>query len=144
MATAVPDSNGPRTERSGLVSAYRVAASLTAVLVLVQAILAGRGLFRDADLIDVHGYVGNAVFLLVVVQGGLAVALRGPAGRSGVFLALNGALIALTVAQIGLGYAGRESGEAAAWHVPNGVLIFGLAVANLALLFRLPAAPARS
>jgi len=45
------------------------------------------------------------------------------------------AVIALVVtAQVGLGYAGREQAEAAAWHIPNGLLAFGLAVHQLHLL----------
>ena len=34
------------------------------------------------------------------------------------------------VAQTGLGHARRTSPEAASWHVPLGVAIFGLAVAH--------------
>jgi hypothetical protein len=34
----------------------------------------------------------------------------------------------LVVVQIGLGYAGDDGGNAAAWHIPNGVLILGLSV----------------
>ncbi|MBI1843269.1 MAG: hypothetical protein HYR89_01435 [Actinobacteria bacterium] len=37
-------------------------------------------------------------------------------------------LAAVLTGQIGLGYLGRETAEAAAWHVPLGVLSFGLAV----------------
>jgi hypothetical protein len=40
----------------------------------------------------------------------------------------------LVTAQIGLGYAGRESAGAASWHVPNGVIIFGLTVALFGLV----------
>jgi hypothetical protein len=39
-------------------------------------------------------------------------------------------------AQIGLGYSGRETLEAAAWHVPMGVTIFGLAVYQMTLIPR--------
>jgi len=41
------------------------------------------------------------------------------------------------VVRIGLGYSVRDSSEAGAWHVPNGVLIFGLSVFLLSLLPRL-------
>ena len=44
------------------------------------------------------------------------------------------AFAALCFAQIGLGYVGRETAEAAAWHIPNGVLLMGLAVAHLTLI----------
>ena len=38
------------------------------------------------------------------------------------------AIVVLMTLQIGLGYSGRDSADAAAWHIPNGVAIFGLAV----------------
>jgi hypothetical protein len=44
------------------------------------------------------------------------------------------ALLALTFAQVGLGYVGRETAAAAAWHIPNGVAIVALASYQLALL----------
>jgi len=46
--------------------------------------------------------------------------------------------VLLVSIQIGMGYAGRTSLGAAAWHIPNGVAIFGLAVYNVTL-FRRPA-----
>ena len=46
------------------------------------------------------------------------------------------ALVALAFAQIGLGYVGRETTAAAAWHIPMGVTIFGLACYQLAGLRR--------
>ena len=124
-------------ERPGLVTPYKVLAALTAALLLVQALLAGRGWFLDTDLIRIHGYVGNAVFLAVVLQAGLAVALGARGSLRTQLLVVAGAIVVLSVAQIGLGYGGRESGEAAAWHIPNGVLIFGLTAYHLALLPRL-------
>jgi len=104
--------------------AYQAASITLIAAVLLQAVLAGRGWFLDGDIIKVHGYVGNATFLLT-----MALAMLGRAAtrsiRSVVPLAL---LVILTTVQIGLGYAGRDNATAAAWHVPNGVLIFGLSV----------------
>jgi hypothetical protein len=87
-------------------------------------VLAGRGWFLDGDVIKIHGYVGNATFLLAV-----ALATLGLAATRSIRVVLPLALLViLTTVQIGLGYAGRDSATAAAWHVPNGVLIFGLSV----------------
>ena len=36
------------------------------------------------------------------------------------------------IAIVGLGYVGRETSAAAAWHIPVGVAIFGLACYQLA------------
>lgn len=123
---------GP-TEAALVARGYRWAVALTAALILVQAVLAGRGLFVDLGLIEAHGWLGNATFLAAIAQTGLAFAAsrRGGVGRPEV--GLSGLLVLLTVAQLGLGYAGRESAGAASWHVPNGVLIFGVAAATLSL-----------
>ena len=117
---------------SGAARGFRWVAALTAVLVLLQALLAGRGMFADPGLLETHGWVGNVTFLAVLAQ----VALAYLAGRRGAFggleLGLSALLLVLVIAQLGLGYSGRESSAAASWHIPNGVLIFGVTAALLA------------
>jgi hypothetical protein len=112
---------------AGTTSWYRWLTVATAALVLIQAVLAGRGWFRDMDLIETHGVVGNLTFIVVIAQLIFAFANRQSLGS--VPLLLSAALAVLAIAQLGLGYGGRDSAEAAAWHIPNGVLIFGLAAA---------------
>ena len=107
--------------------ALRLLSVALAVLVLAQAVLAGRALFGPWS-ITVHGVVGNITF--VVALAGLVVAIAARAGRPVVVVAALAAIV--VAAQIGLGYAGRDSAEAAAWHIPNGVLAFGLAVHQMA------------
>ncbi len=89
-------------------------------LVLVLAVMASRSvkLFGTWE-IELHGYVGNSLFILALVNGGLALNRR----RGELTALIIGMLV---FAQIGLGYVGRDSLEAAAWHVPNGVLLMGL------------------
>ena len=118
---------------SGGRTALAVSSAITTALVLVQAILAGRGWFIDHEFIDIHGVVANVVVLAAIAQAVIAVLARRrrQAGRTLVGLSL--ATLVLVVVQLGLGYAGRDSGTAAALHVPNGVLIFGLAVATTVL-----------
>lgn len=99
------------------------------VLVLVQAVIAGQALFGGWE-IELHGWLGNASFAVGVVLVVLAVKSR--VGRAPTFLAVG--LVVAMVAQTGLGYAGRTSLAAASWHVPLGVTVFGLAVAQAALL----------
>jgi hypothetical protein len=101
---------------------------LSAALVLLQAFLAGRGWFKNPDFIDIHEVVANVVFLVVLAQAVLAALVARRGQRGWAMFGMNAALVVLVVAQIGLGYAGRESGEAAAWHIPNGVLLFGLSI----------------
>jgi hypothetical protein len=59
----------------------------------------------------------------------------------------NAALLVLVISQIGLGYSGRDSADAAAVHVPMGVLTFGLSVLIAGMAFsqrweRTPVPPA--
>jgi len=116
--------------RAGLVLAERILASVVALMVLIQAAMAGhstrlRG--TGGISIELHGVVGNATFTLIVVELVLAFVIKASTGR----LAVLGGLTVLAVAQTGLGYMGRSSVDAAGWHVPLGVLIFGLATYNI-------------
>lgn len=123
--------------RTGAVSlGYQVAAWIFAVLVLLQAILAGQFLNGHGVLVRAHRAVGAQVLptlaLAILV---VAIVLRhrtaGPA-----IVAVAGSQFFLTVVQTGLGFAGRTRPGAAALHVPIGVAIFGLTVLNLALTYR--------
>ena len=110
---------------------YAVLVGAVAALVLVQAVLAGRALFGSWS-ITVHGVLGNVTFAATLATAAAAVAAR--AGRHAIVVAV--ALVLAVTAQVGLGYVGREHAEAAAWHIPNGVLAFGLAVHQLHLIRR--------
>jgi hypothetical protein len=97
-----------------------------AISIVVQAFLAGSGVFdSNPDLITVHEMLGNVIFLAGVAQ--IVVAFiglqKGTFGRS--FLIVSIAILALVVAQIGLGYASRDNVSSLAWHLPNGVLLMG-------------------
>jgi hypothetical protein len=115
--------------------AHRPLAAVIAALVLVQATLAGRAIWGPWD-IEVHGWVGNGLFVLVVVNLALAIARRASTHLLTVAALLGG----LTFAQVGLGYVGREQLEAAAWHIPNGVLLMALSTYQLTLLLPRPSA----
>lgn len=108
--------------------ADKVLAMSVATLVFIQAILAGQSnrLFGTLK-IEIHGGLANLSFLLALIAVVLAFVGNWGGHRVGVW----GALFALMFAQIGLGYIGRESLAAAAWHVPLGVAIFGLSVYNI-------------
>jgi uncharacterized membrane protein len=109
---------------------------ITMVLVLLQAVLIGQGLFLgDPSRIALHGWIGNLTFVGAIVLAGfvLICVRRGELSRSALGLSLLIAL--LTVAQIGLGYSGRGGGMPAALHIPNGVLIATLLAALLTVSF---------
>jgi hypothetical protein len=124
----VHEATSPVPDRPALLNAFRGVAGLLALLVLLQAVMAGRAQFGDWS-IEAHGIVGNVSFLLAV--GGLVLAIITRAPRGVVVVA--GVIVALMVVQIVLGYGGQE---AAAWHVPNGVAIFGLTVYQVSIVRR--------
>ena len=126
----------PAATRPSLVQALRYVTPLAPLLILIQAFFAGRGLFLDNDLIDVHGVLGNVTLLLVIVQAAL-VLFAGLRGSTRIpLIVVSVLLVVLVIVQIALGYSGRDGGQAAAWHVPNGVLVFGLSLGVNGLINR--------
>ncbi len=116
-------------QRPNLAPIFRWLTVVTAGLVVVQAFLAGRGLWLgERGLIDAHEMLANILFLLAVAQFGLVLAIGFPNPLGKRLLAMNAVLAMALVAQTGLGYVGRDNMDARAWHFPLGVLIFGLAV----------------
>jgi hypothetical protein len=124
-------------QRPNLLPVFRWLTVLTAVLVLVQALFAGRGLWLNRTFIDYHEILANLLFLLAVAQVVLVLAIRIPGAIGKRLLALNAVLTLLMLVQTGLGYVGREELEARAWHFPVGVLIFGLAVLIAAMAMQI-------
>jgi heme A synthase len=105
-------------------------------LVLLQAVLIGQALYLgDPSRTTLHGWMGNATFVLAIILAGLSIisVRRGELSRPALGLSLLVAL--LVVAQIGLGYSGRRGGVPAALHIPNGVLIATLLAALLTVSF---------
>ncbi len=136
-AGATTTGDGATVARPGRLLALKAIVGLFAALVLAQALLGGRGWFIDRELFAIHGGIGGGVVLVAALQAVLAFAVGAPAIERR-HLAVVSALILLLVAtQYILGFAGRESSQAAAWHIPNGALIFGLASANSVIVFRL-------
>lgn len=135
------NSTQAQTSGSGQMSALRWISAILSALVVVTAFVIGEGFFGGkATLIEDHGYLGNAIFALAVVQLVLAFLQyqKGTVGRN--HLLLNGVLIILLFAQIGLGYSGSRSGAANAlvWHLPVGVLIMGVSTLNSVLFWVRP------
>ena len=126
--TVGADAHTPRVATPASI-VHRGLAITLVVLVLLQAVIAGQFLF-GGWAIDLHGWIGNGSFALGVVL--VVLAVRSAVGNRGVPVAV--ALVVAMFVQTGLGYAGRTALGAASWHVPLGVLIFGLAVVHATLL----------
>lgn len=121
------DGRQPSGSLGGL---HQLLAGVVAALVLLQAVLAGQSnrLFGTIG-IGIHGTVANIIFALALAN--LALGWRARVSRTQ--LVVLAALFAVILAQTGLGYAGRTSLDAAAWHIPTGVAIFGLAVTSFTM-----------
>ena len=122
-------------------TALRWISLIISALIVITALVIGQGFFGGAPgLITGHGHLGNLIFMLAAVQ--LALAFlgyqRGTIGRN--HLLLNGFLIILLFAQIGLGYSGSRSGATGAlvWHLPVGVLAMGVSTLNSVLFWIRP------
>lgn len=107
---------------AAVLALLRVVVALLPVLVLVQAVIAGRALFGGWS-ITVHGVLGNVTFAVAV--GALVLAML---TRHRLAATWTAALVVLLTVQIGSGYLGRQSLEAASWHIPLGVATFGVTV----------------
>jgi hypothetical protein len=118
----------------GLIRAFQAVASLVALFIFIQAVLAGQFTYNEPDLKDVHEIGGNVLFMASLVQLALAWLTR-DAWRFHM-VAWSAVIVALITAQIGLGYLGRDEADAAAVHIPLGVFLFALAsiVAMLAAM----------
>jgi hypothetical protein len=112
-------------------------AVINALLVLVQAVLAGRWFAGETDLITTHGWIGVGFLALAVLQLALLVAAGSRQRFANVLSILAGLIVLSTAGQLGLGYSGRENLDSAGWHIANGVLLMGLSIAYLCLLPRL-------
>lgn len=119
---AVPSHSAPRTT-SPLLTAYVAATAILALLVAIQAFLAGRSI-AGLGSIATHGHVGNASFVVGIVTLVLALLARTPRRQ----MILSGIVLALLFIQTGLGYIARNSAEVASWHVFLGVMTFAAVV----------------
>ena len=117
-----------------MIRAYRAVALIMLVLVLVQAVSAGRFLaYFETNAMDLHRAIANVVSIVVLAEVILAFAagfspqLRLPAWTS--------SLVVLMIAQTAVGYAGRDRPNFASLHVPLGVLVFGVSMLVTVLAF---------
>ena len=110
--------------RPAELSMFRAVAGALALLVLVQAVLAGQFLTGEEGR-GLHRVVGEMSALVAIAAAAAGYRLRS-AERDRWWVAL--VLVVMVVAQTGLGFAGRDSTVAAALHVPLGVATFGAAL----------------
>jgi len=142
MSTIQSTAGSTGTSQSpGLVLGLKITSVLLALGLLVQAWLGSSGFFEgESNLTSTHEMLGNVFFLVAVAQIALSffALQKGVAARP--LLIVSILLLADVIAQLGLGYVGRENASAMAWHVPNGVLLMGLCTLSLVLAWNRPGA----
>jgi ABC-type transport system involved in multi-copper enzyme maturation permease subunit len=125
---------------SPLWNAVRIISAAIALGIVIMALLIGQGVWGgERDLIPGHGYVGNGLMGLAVIQFVLLVALYQRKQASATVMVCAFALAVLLFGQIGLGYSGRANSSLIAWHVPLGVTLMGLSTFNAAFIWLRPA-----
>lgn len=131
----------PTLKNAKMLRPYLIVSVANAIIVLVLAVLGAQWFNERPDLITGHGHLANLFFLLVVVQTVLAFLLGAPGSFGKGLIGLGAVTALLTTGQIGLGYSASSNGNFSlmAIHIPNGVLIFGVAVAALSQYPRLKA-----
>ncbi len=126
-----------RISRAGpagaMLPSYRWLATTFALFIVVQGWLGSSGAFNGNQwMVTGHGHLANAMFLMIIVQTVLSWLLYGKLLITIREVALNAVLVALTISQIGLGYSTRNGeiwGTMMSLHIPNGLLLMGLATA---------------
>ena len=120
--------------RQGVARAYGVLGGLIAALIVAQAFLAGEWL-AGQNLIRVHEALGLGLVVLSLAQLALAIAARAGEPDRQALVAVSLLLVLLMVVQVVLGLAGFDhANQARAFHLANGVLLFGVAAYSAALV----------
>ena len=119
-------------ETGGPVLGYRAVSVLTALMVLVQPILAGQFVYGiEPDMKDVHAVVGQSLHITVFIQLVLAFFAR---RTFGIGLAVfNLILLILITMQAGIGFS--DNRDVLAVHIPLGTVLLTLAVFAAFLAF---------
>ena len=124
MTTTIQDKSGP-------VWGYRAVSILLATLFILQAVLAGQFINGShGTLKDIHGGMGDFLVLIAAVQTVLVFLAR---RTFGIGLVMHcAAMTALTLIQMLLGRGGTDDLK---YHIPLGVLLFGMGCAAAMLGF---------
>lgn len=131
--------NPQSTAPPRLWTTLRWTSTIIAIGIVILALLIGQGVWNgERGLVTGHGHFGNLVFALAAIQCLIAVLLYQKKRISATHMVITFVMVVLLLTQIGIGYSGRQNNSLIAWHVPNGVLLMGLATINAALAWLRP------
>ena len=106
-------------------TAAQVVSATLVVLVLAQAAVAGQFLYTSTGLRSVHRILGEGLGVVGVALVVCAAMTRRTNRR---LLVVASWMLVVLVAQTGLGFVGRDTPDAAALHIPLGVVAFGVSL----------------
>jgi D-alanyl-lipoteichoic acid acyltransferase DltB (MBOAT superfamily) len=121
----------PAPVSPGLIRAFQGVVGLIALLVLVNAILAGQIISYEDRTKDLHAGIGDLTVLLAIAQVVLAYVTRDAWRYKMVIWSV--VVLVLVVIQLGLGYSADDSRASASIHIPLGVFIFSFTSINAML-----------
>lgn len=124
------------TGSSSTLTFLRVSAGLTALLSVVQAVLAVVFMTSPSTLVSVHGKVGMATVVVSLIAAVAAYLWRKASGNVGMFTHAVSVFV-LAVVQVGLGEMGAFGGLRTV-HITIGVFFLVAAVALVTLAVRKP------
>jgi 4-amino-4-deoxy-L-arabinose transferase-like glycosyltransferase len=135
-----PDGGGSNANRLDLWN--RIISGAIAVLFPIQAFLGTDAFFKNNETArNSHEMLGNLFFLLAIASLVIGFLSMRNGTESPVMVGIRALFVLLVVAQLGLGYSGRENIDAKLWHVANGVLstVVAAIMATTAFIRRSPA-----
>jgi hypothetical protein len=109
-----------------LLKILRIVLVLNVLIMLIQAVFAGRMIAGDGQAVNFHELTAKVLVLLTGAQVALAVSLKRKAGCSTWIPIASGGLLAAEVIEFAVGHFHNV-----ALHVPLGVAIFGGALRQL-------------
>ena len=146
QSSSTPTTSTSTTTSATLRSGFRWLSVAVSLGIFIMAMLIGQGVWGgERGLITGHGHLGNALFVLAIVQLVIGIVLYQRKAIPAVLMVLSFTVLVLLFAQAGLGYSGRNNAELISWHVPLGVLIMGVSSFTAAFAWRnpVPAGPTR-
>ena len=107
--------------------------------IFIMAMVIGQGVWGgERGLVTGHGHLGNALFVLAIIQLVITIVLYQRKAIAPLLMVLSFTVLVLLFAQAGLGYSGRANSELISWHVPLGVLIMGVSSFTAAIAWLRP------
>lgn len=119
-----------------VVPTVQATSALLTIGIVIQAFLGTSGMLQQRpNLVTAHEMIGNIAFLLAVAQVVAAFIGMQKGLLSRGLVITSAVVVVLVIAQLGLGYSGRENFDIRTWHIANGVALMGACTWSAATAF---------